>query len=283
MISRRHLFGCLCGVSLLGKSQLAAAAEGGEANEKHSIYMLLTCGLVAARWRIRRSNPEARAAYAAAFPGVRFSEYFGHNIGALLLGPADELVAFRMNDATFENSSLAHAEVRVVEAGNKWSNRQRFKEGQGTQGYSTLFEGCTVYSTLESCTQCYGVMHLAGVDRVVYAQVDSLQQDIGGTIFKLHEGGPLPSVRPIRADFFPIFTEIAKAFEQYQEQARLEKQSLGTTAFLSSVFAFKVFRTAGLVLDRLTLQFPQNRWHKERAVRLLTTMIDPDRSAVVME
>lgn len=281
---RRAALRCLCAASLgaalpatgMQTDSRPAPTLGSELREKYALYLLLTFALVASRWRIRRSSPEDRKAYAAAYPGREFSEYIGHNIGALLLGPADELLAFEMNEASAALSSLEHAELKAVRVGNRRLNLKRFREGDQPASYASLFDGCTLYTTLESCTQCAGVMHLAGVDTVVHGQTDQVQQAISDKVYQMHRDGPLPAPRPIKGDFLPLVPQLESAYAAYQSAASAGGHSIGTTAFLSSPAALRVFAQAQEQLRAFAVQHPQNRWHQQRALKLFAAFTDPE-------
>jgi hypothetical protein len=51
--------------------------------ERHNIHLLLSLALVWDNWCIAKDNPNAAKAYRRLEPGREWSEYVGHNIGAL--------------------------------------------------------------------------------------------------------------------------------------------------------------------------------------------------------
>ena len=80
-------------------------------------------------------------------------------VGAVVLGPAGELLARAHNDREGTGDPTAHAEVLALRA------------AAGVRGEWRL-EGCTLVVTLEPCTMCAGAVVLSRVARVVYGAVD---------------------------------------------------------------------------------------------------------------
>ena len=56
--------------------------------------------------------------------------------------------------------------------------------------YSNVFNGVTIYTSLESCAQCSGVMTLASCLRVVYLQSDPGQYLVGNLLYNLSRPHP---------------------------------------------------------------------------------------------
>lgn len=222
--------------------------------ERHEIFTLVNLALVFDNWCIQRDKAEVVAAYEEAAPGRRFSDYVGHNIGALLVSERHEVVAASLNSNYLHNDSTEHAEARLVRKGMRLFNRLAYRSGAGLYGYSSQLRGHTIYTSLESCSQCSGIMDLANLREVVYAQVDPGQGHIGNVLYNFHRderdyGAPLP----IKADFLPIFTVIADAFAAYGESLAgpdlTSRRRPSTTGFLRSVFAYRAYEEAARRLD----------------------------------
>lgn len=154
-----------------------------EEKEKHNIFMLLSLTLVYDNWCIPKNDHALVETYKKFDPTREFSDYVGHNIGALLVSPKDPIVCYALNNNYLHNNSTQHAEARVVRKGVRLYNRLRFKSGEGLTGYSSILQDHTVYTTLESCSQCSGIMDLANVARVIYAQDDPGQGHIGNVLY----------------------------------------------------------------------------------------------------
>jgi tRNA(Arg) A34 adenosine deaminase TadA len=83
----------------------------------------------------------------------------GHNIGCVLVDRNNNPVAWNLNSNNSTNDATQHGEVRVIQdyikkSGNKY------------------LEGYTIYTTLEPCVMCSGMMSLTKVTRTVYGQTD---------------------------------------------------------------------------------------------------------------
>jgi tRNA(Arg) A34 adenosine deaminase TadA len=87
--------------------------------------------------------------------------------------------------------------------------------GQGevtTTGYSTLLNDVTLYTSLESCAQCSGIMTLASVKEVVYLQWDQGEFLIGNMMRQATASGSsgFTAPLPVSADEFGFqyFTQL---------------------------------------------------------------------------
>ena len=80
-------------------------------------------------------------------------------VGAVVLGPAGQVLARAHNDREGTGDPTAHAEVLALRAAAAALGTWRLT-------------GCTLVVTLEPCTMCAGALVLARVDRVVYGAVD---------------------------------------------------------------------------------------------------------------
>ncbi len=80
-------------------------------------------------------------------------------VGAVVLGPLDEVLAAAGNDRESTADPTAHAEVLAL----RQAARQR---GQWR------LTGCTLVVTLEPCTMCAGAAVQSRIDRIVYGAVD---------------------------------------------------------------------------------------------------------------
>jgi tRNA(Arg) A34 adenosine deaminase TadA len=84
-----------------------------------------------------------------------------HPFGAILVGPADEVLMVQGNGFTSEGHDMtAHAE--------------RLLATRASKAYRTDFlAGCTMYVSAEPCAMCAGAIYWAGIGRVVYGQSDA--------------------------------------------------------------------------------------------------------------
>jgi tRNA(Arg) A34 adenosine deaminase TadA len=202
-----------------------------EAKERHRIFSL--CLFTVMRqyfngnshgskgeypWRVKQREPDGR------YTG---SDYLGHNIGALAVDGRGEVIDFDFNHNTIFASSVEHAETRLVrrvfglsQIGDGWQTR---KDPAPLQGYSTILSDVTVYTSLESCAQCSGVMALGEVSQVVFLQRDPGTYHVGNILYSLTKSdkrsyAPLPI--PGSEIDFGYFTELNKLYADYYAQVK---------------------------------------------------------------
>jgi len=112
--------------------------------EIDDIYSLLTYSLVYKDWQ-----PES----------LPRSKRRGYNIGALLVDKNNLPVKFELNCINSTDNATQHGEVRAITS--YLENTRSFN-----------LSGFTVYTTLEPCVMCAGMMTMTAVKRVVYGQRD---------------------------------------------------------------------------------------------------------------
>jgi tRNA(Arg) A34 adenosine deaminase TadA len=247
-----------------------------EEMEKHNIFMLLTLSLVFDSWCIQKHKPDVVEAYEEFDSDKKYNEYIGHNIGALLVDPNDQVVTAAMNCNYLHNDSTEHAESRLVRKGMRLYNRLNHRSGKGLYGYSSILAGHTIYTTLESCSQCSGIMDLANVKQVVYAQVDYGQGHIGNILYNMHKNeGSYGAPRPIRAEFLPIYSVIQEKWDKYtQRQQDVELTSRrrpSTTGFLRSTDSAEAYREATKQFESLNPKHGNNASIFEKTIAFRKT------------
>lgn len=222
--------------------------------DRHTLYLLLAMALVHDAWGVSRARREQVEAYAEAVPGRAFQDYLGHNVGALLVAPDGAILDFAMNRNVALNSTLEHAEYRAIRRAIDGANGRAGPGGVAPWSFGSLLQGHSVYATLEPCAQCSGILDLARVSDVVYAQDDPGQCRVAHMLHALRRGpGVLPAPRPLRASFFPFWRPLAEAYDAYL--ARLPPGGrAGVTSFLETVPAFTVFADAAAAFDALTAE-----------------------------
>lgn len=119
-------------------------------------------------------------------PDFLDGDYRGHNIAALAVDRDGNVLDFEFNHNELLRSSAEHAEARLVR--RLYSLAQIREATPVTPGAPSRppadpgrisLEDVTLYTTLESCSQCSGVMALAKVREVVYLQTDPGMYFIG--------------------------------------------------------------------------------------------------------
>jgi tRNA(adenine34) deaminase len=80
-------------------------------------------------------------------------------VGAVIVGPNQEIISSAYNLRETQKNALAHAETLAIQNACAKLNRWRLHD-------------CTLYVTLEPCFMCSGAIILARIPRVVYAAQD---------------------------------------------------------------------------------------------------------------
>lgn len=187
-------------------------AEGGM-RERHRIYCHLLMKLIVRFWNGNKRGPlgvyprraqQEDVAQAPPQPGqparyrgdmmgnpgglrVNWDRYLGHNIACIAVDGDGEIIDFEFNHNDLFRSSAEHAESRMVrrlfsltDIFDNWRTGQRVGKPRAAS-----LSDVTLYTTLESCAQCAGVMSLAGIKQIVYMQNDFTAYKIGNIMYKL--------------------------------------------------------------------------------------------------
>ncbi|MFE9997354.1 hypothetical protein [Streptomyces avermitilis] len=287
------------------------------AQERHRIYSLLLMSIVLdgwngnkygevgdyGQWRVAQRMPQATNVY-------RGGSYLGHNIAALAVDAEGHVIDYDFNHNEIFDSSVEHAESRLVRRvfalnqvydsweGNGDPLRRRIATPARQQrrvfatavtdradrvtprtpekvssGYSTLLSDVTVYTSLESCAQCTGIMCLASVKEVVYLQPDAGQFLIGNIMRQATKAQSLSFTAPrpisgkeIGLKYYNELTEGAEDFtarvrdEPFFRSATKTNNSPSVTSYLCTDDAFRTFESAAEELSgRSTLDHPDYR------------------------
>ena len=226
-----------------------------EEQERHRIYCYLLLYLLNAHWNPYKYGCEGEYPWAEG-TNARRSSYLGHNIAAIAVSPAGRIVDFDFNHNELFNSSAEHAEARLLrrlfalgkqfaerldreyieEEFNKMQSGRDLDPGIGSMPFDWWYSSehtmsrthfgqtlgkITIYTSLESCAQCSGMMALGAVEKVVYLQADPGQSHIGAILFNLNGGNTaFKSPLPVPAIEYGVaeYSELADAFSKYLEQ-----------------------------------------------------------------
>ena len=121
-------------------------------------------------------------------------------------------------------------------------------------------DGYQIYTTLEPCAMCAGMMHLTGVKRAVYGQSDPA---FGGAIERLQ----LDS-RAVGGGFGPYPRSVLSACSNAAARVELDRQfssfmennpDADIVTFLDTEQAEQVFAKASEILQDYQLKFTENR------------------------
>ena len=124
---------------------------------------------------------------------VNWDRYLGHNIACIAVDGNGDIIDFDFNHNDFFRSSAEHAESRMVrrlfsltDMFDGWKTGKKVSD----KPHIASLNDVTLYTSLESCAQCSGVMSLAGVKQIVYMQNDFTAYKIGNLMYNLANRGP---------------------------------------------------------------------------------------------
>lgn len=158
--------------------------------ERHRLFLLLLMAVVHQYWNGfkygHRGQYPLNHVPTPKDPEPLEGDYLGHNIAALAVDARGRVIDFDFNHNELLNSTAEHAEARLV--------RRLFSLAQLSDSWNMLgppvpdpiwrrakidLSSVTLYTSLESCSQCSGVMALARIGQVVYLQTDPGMYFIG--------------------------------------------------------------------------------------------------------
>ncbi|WP_428508544.1 nucleoside deaminase [Roseateles sp.] len=200
--------------------------NAGAAVERDEIFGLLSMAVVLQDWQ---SSTNGR----------------GHNIGSVLVTPDHRPVYYARNSIRALDNTTQHGEVRLVQ---NYLN---------CKGVKKTAEDLTVYTTLEPCAMCSGMMTMAEVSRVIYVQKD-------------------PSYGGVREALKSI--SYPRVYSQDTTAALIQKQSIevgydkyrsagkgSLTNYLLTDEAKGIFESARSALLNYAVMFPENGKILDRA------------------
>ncbi|WP_146023694.1 MULTISPECIES: nucleoside deaminase [unclassified Pseudomonas] len=161
----------------------------------------------------------------------------GHNIGSILVDNSNKPVFWARNTIRKDDDATQHGEVRLMQGFLKCPG-----VGKHVKGYS-------VYTTLEPCAMCAGMLAMTQVDRVIYLQRDPAYGGIGERL----KSSKYP--RTYEEDTPNQLTQKNKldhAFEVFQ------KENDSITDFLLTDEAHWIFVSAGRALAKYQISHPEN-------------------------
>ncbi len=207
--------------------------------ERDEIYMLVAYAVVLNDWQ--EGSEKKR----------------GHNIGSILVAPNGQIVNWARNCNAALSNGTQHGEVRLMSG---YLNR--------VGGY-TLKEH-TIYTTLEPCAQCSGMMILCSIKRTVYGQTDP---GFGKAIERLtldskkwNEMGYKPYPREVISD------RSKTKYCEYLDEA-YEEVGGSITEFLLTEKAKSIFSSSLEELHNYNLKYPEeNRSILEHAYKTLASV-----------
>lgn len=178
----------------------------------------------------------------------------GYNIGALLVSESNEPVRFELNFVTSTKNSTQHAEVRLI---TKYlSDRRQFD-----------LKNYTIYTTLEPCAMCAGMMVMTSVKRVVYGQhdVDFSKAFERLAVDNRENGGLGPYPRSVSVASSST-TLCAQLDSGYTEFLRRDSEKI-LAKFLASDAAKEIYSAAYPLLAKFRVKYNGNAELLEAALK----------------
>lgn len=191
----------------------------------------------------------------------------GHNIGSILVDPNVKIVNWARNCNARLGNGTQHGEVRLMMG---YLNR--------VGGYS--LKDHTVYTSLEPCAQCSGMMVLTNIKRTVYGQTDP---GFGKAIERLklnskqwNPAGYKPYPRAVISD---------RSESKYCSQLEnaYEQKGGSITRFLLSDQAKAIFKAASDNLFNYQLSYPKQNGPILKHVQASVSKVKPGIPIIVLK
>lgn len=191
--------------------------------ERDRIFTLLAYAVVLKDWQGNEEKPR------------------GYNIGSILVDPDDNVVCWARNSVDVTGNETQHGEVRLMT--NYLRNTKKFALKQ-----------YKLYTTLEPCAMCSGMMTLSEIYATIYGQSDP---NFGDAIQRLELnstaiGGYTPYPRAVLsiASDTDVRQDIDEAYAQTSQRS--------ITAWLAGEQAKGFFTQALEELQTMTVEYPEN-------------------------
>jgi tRNA(Arg) A34 adenosine deaminase TadA len=232
---------------------------------------------------------------------IPWDRYLGHNIACVAVDGLGHIIDFDFNHNAFFRSTAEHAESRLVrrlfsltDVFDSW----RTGRNVNNEPHAALLSEVTLYTSLESCAQCSGVMSLAGVKQVIYLQNDFTAYKIGNIMFNLANratarddeghvikvsdgtdktipGAPIP-IPASRVGLDRVFNKLNKGNIDFGMNMQSGSEPFFTsldgkfvdrepsiTSFLCTDPALDIFKEGGDELDKMVLQHKRHPYPEQ--------------------
>ena len=231
------LLGCAANPAPQPAPAAGSQAADPSQSEKDEIFALLAYAVVQRQWQ------EAGA-----------QDSRGYNIGSVLVDKNSCVVYWGLNSVNLAKNKTQHGEVRLMTC---YLDLNR-EAGHPLPGAS--LKDYSIYTTLEPCAMCSGMMVLQSVKRTVYGQKDP---SFGDALERLafdgeHCGGYPPYPRPVQsvASTLALRDRLDTLFKEYCAKAG---SNCSITDFLTTPAAKQVYDDAVAALSSYQPRFPGNR------------------------
>lgn len=244
-------------VSELIKGKNNIISEGQK--ERHQLYSLLLMSIIHYYWNGSKEgkgeyplNPKEENSNESPFMQ---NDYIGHNIAALAVDNFGSIIDFDFNHNKIFASSDQHAEMRLVKRIYSLSQiNDSWETGKNSDRDYMKFSDVSIYTSLESCAQCSGVMTLANLKEVIYLQSDPGQYFIGNILRNLTKKDERPAPVPVSGQEFQFkyFNYLNDAYYDfyfrepifYIDKNGKCKKTNSLTSFLCIEEAYKIYTEA---------------------------------------
>ncbi|UZP66391.1 nucleoside deaminase [Desulfovibrio mangrovi] len=226
---------------LLGAMFIPQVFAQSAADEKDEIYMLTAYSVVLNDWQAD-GTPDKR----------------GHNIGSILVDDQGNIVRWARNCNARLKNGTQHGEVRLM-------------VGYLSTTQKNYLSGYTIYTSLEPCAQCSGMMDLTQVSRTVYGQTDPAygkaieRLALNSKAWNEHGYTPYPRSENLHSDRSK--TPYCQQLEDAYAQA-----GGSITKFLLSPTAKGIYEAAAQKLQAYQIEHQENAAVLQQAKQFLQTV-----------
>lgn len=174
----------------------------------------------------------------------------GYNIGNVLIDWKNQKAWWARNNVGCFNNGTQHGEVRSMQQ-YTFSTKQYY------------LEGATIYTTLEACAMCAGMMSLEKVESTIAAQHDpsfgdALQRLAFDSKALPHGHPPYPRVTKPIASTLGFYTTINAAYANYCSSKKEDFAKCNIVAFLATEIARTLYAKETEIFLNYKPQFPKN-------------------------
>jgi tRNA(Arg) A34 adenosine deaminase TadA len=243
--------------------------------ERHRMYSLLLMAITKHYWNGNKNGKDGEYPLNPINYGkFEKNDYYGHNIASIAVDAYGDNNVF--------SSSTEHAEARMVkrvfsltQINDSWKISLEVKDKSETEKSKHTFEDVVLYTTLESCSQCAGIMALARVKEIVYLQTDpgmyligNILRNLTRKIENIKDTGGLTSPMPISgADIeFAYFENLNIEYKNFQQIVNNKEKAFfkpnnpqgktdfspSITSFLCTDLAYQIYKSAANEFESLT-------------------------------
>ncbi|PTS85765.1 hypothetical protein DBR00_08375 [Pseudomonas sp. HMWF032] len=223
--------------------ELTSQSSHSAPSERDEILSLLTMAMVEKDWQ---KNTNGR----------------GHNIGSILVDKSNTPVFWARNSVRNRDDATQHGEVRLMQSFLQCPN-----VGKYLDGYS-------VYTTLEPCAMCSGMLAMTKVKRIIYLQKDPAFGRTGEALRKIKYPRTYEEYTPK-----DLAQKIAleRSFDEFQ------KSNDSITDFLLTDQSHNIFISAASALAQYKIVHPENLTILKSAKEFLTRVTEEKYDAEILK